>query len=102
MIIIKNKIFPFGNFKAITLWPFIFAKEHLTDVDICHEKTHGKQQLECLIIGFYVLYILFWIYSMVKVRNYKVIPFEAEAYFNEHNIFYYKFRKYFAWLKYIL
>jgi hypothetical protein len=94
MKIIKNKIFPFGNFKAITIWPFIFAKVDLNDVDICHEKIHGEQQKELLLIGFYILYIIFTI-----IYGYKKNPFEREAYTNEKYIHYHKFRSHFEWFK---
>lgn len=43
MWIIKNKILPFEGFKAITIWPFIFARKDLDSIDINHEKIHGRQ-----------------------------------------------------------
>jgi hypothetical protein len=43
MIIIKNKFIPFKGYKAITIWPFIFVKSDLNNVDLNHEKIHGRQ-----------------------------------------------------------
>ena len=94
MKIIYNKIIPFKKYKAITLWPFIFARDPLNKIDINHEKIHGKQQLELLIIFFYLIYVVEWIFK--KYRN---ISFEREAYINEKNLDYLKSRKHFAWLK---
>jgi len=42
MIIIKNKIFPFKGFKAITIYPFIFTRSKLSDIDKNHEEIHGR------------------------------------------------------------
>ena len=42
MKVIKNKIIPFKGFKAITIWPFIFTRSDLSNIDLNHEKIHGK------------------------------------------------------------
>lgn len=94
MKIIYNKIIPFKKYKVITLWPFMFARDPLNEIDINHEKIHGKQQLELLIIFFYLIYIIEWIF-----KGYRNISFEREAYINERNLDYLKSRKHFAWLK---
>ena len=75
MIIIKNKFIPFKGYKAITIWPFIFTKEDLNNVDLNHEKIHGRQQLELLIIPFYIIYLIEYIF-----KKHKDISFEKEAY----------------------
>ena len=91
MIKIKNKIFPFKGFKAITIYPFIFTRSKLSDIDKNHEEIHGRQQLEFLIIFFYIIYLIEYI-----VKNYKNISFEKEAYSNDQNLNYLKERKWFA------
>lgn len=40
MIIIKNKWFPFGKYKAINLFGILFTKSNLSEVEINHEAIH--------------------------------------------------------------
>jgi hypothetical protein len=95
MIIIKNRIIPFGKFKAITLWPFIFYKgKSLTEFELNHEKIHLEQQKELWLILFYIIYL----YYAVR-RKYKRIPFEIEAYKYHYDLNYLSRRKKFAWKK---
>ena len=93
MKVISNHIIPFKGFKAITLWPFIFCRSEMTEVDLNHENIHGRQQLELLLIGFYLIYLVEWIF-----KGYRRISFEVEAYDNENNLDYLKTRKKYAWL----
>lgn len=85
---------PFKGFKAITLWPFIFARKKLNEVDLNHENIHGRQQLELLIIPFYIIYLIEWIF-----KGYREISFEKEAYSNEQNLEYLKSRKHYSMWK---
>lgn len=91
MIIIKNKILPFKGYKAVTIWPFIFCRGELTDIDVNHEKIHGRQQLELLIILFYIIYGIEYI-----IKSYRKISFEKEAYTHQNNLDYLKTRKLYA------
>ncbi len=91
MVLIYNNIIPFKGFKAITIWPFIFARCKMSEIDINHENIHGRQQLELLIIPFYIIYLIEWIF-----KGYRNISFEKEAYDNEDNLDYLKTRKWFA------
>ena len=109
-IIKKNSIIPklssvFINVYAITIWPFVFIRDEGNDKTINHERIHLKQQAELLVLPFYVLYVLFWAINLVRYRNsqeaYYAIPFEQEAYHNDHDWAYLLNRKRFAWLKYI-
>jgi hypothetical protein len=90
MIYIKNKIIPFGRFTAITIWPFVFYKK-LGKYTRNHEAIHGRQQLELLVIPFYVIYIIEAIF-----KGYRNISFEREAYCNDDNDNYLKNRKPYA------
>lgn len=90
---------------AITLAPFgIFIKEkYFYDLKIInHEKIHWIQQLEMLIIFFYVWYIIEWIIRLFinGKLSYIKISLEREAYEKEDDINYISIRKHFAWLKY--
>jgi hypothetical protein len=92
---------------AITLYPFIFARKHYeNDSDktmLRHESIHLAQQKETLVIGFYLIYILHWLYNLIKYGNtydaYMNIVFEKEAYDNEDNHFYLANRKFWAWAR---
>ena len=42
MILVNNKIIPFKGYKAVTIWPFIFVREPLNEVDLNHENIHGR------------------------------------------------------------
>ena len=91
------------NVIGITLCPFgIYIDK--TDVHtVNHEKIHWKQQLEMLVIFFYIWYLIeylikLFIYGSDAYRN---LSLEREAYANEKNLDYLKTRKFYSWLKYI-
>lgn len=69
-----------------------------------HERIHIRQQLELLVIPFYIWYLLEWLYHYAKCRHwwkaYRKISFEQEAYTNETNFNYLKKRKFWSFLKY--
>lgn len=107
MIFISKYLVPKG-FIGITVFPFIFLKRKSlkgNKVLINHETIHLKQQLELLIIFFYLLYILEWSIKLFKYKNrylaYKNLSFEREAYENECDENYLKNRKFWAFLKYL-
>lgn len=90
MIIFNNWI-PFKGYKAVALWPFIFIRndiKSLNSIDVNHEKIHLRQQIELLVIPFYIIYLIEWLF-----KSYKNISFEKEAYSNEDNLDYLKTRK---------
>lgn len=94
----------FGWAAGITLAPFgIYVKEkHLTNVRmINHETIHWKQQMEMLIIFFYLWYFIEWIIKIFTNfgNAYKSLSFEREAYDNDDNLNYLNERKHFAWIK---
>lgn len=100
------KFITFGWATGITLAPFgVYIKEkYLTNVrTINHESIHWKQQLEMLIIFFYVWYFIEWLIRIFInfEKAYKSLSFEREAYANDDNLDYLKTRKPFAWLKYM-
>jgi hypothetical protein len=107
-IIVKNSRVPgwlswFIKVRAITLFPFIFIRDEGDEVLIRHETIHIKQQLELLIVGFYVWYLVDYLYRLIKIRNpawayYKII-FEQEAYANERDENYLSNRKLWGFLR---
>jgi hypothetical protein len=103
MIIIKG--IPFRKINGITLFPFIIVRpKKPTDVLLNHERIHIWQQLELLVIPFYIWYVAEWIYHYAQCRQwwvaYRRISFEKEAYANEKDFSYLKKRKLWAFLKY--
>jgi len=100
------KILTFGWASAITLAPFgIYIREKYLDDEfmINHEKIHWRQQLEMLVIFFYLWYLIEWIIRIFinKGLAYRMICFEQEAYKNDYNLYYLDYRKKFTWFKYI-
>ena len=108
---IKNWQFiqmPKLHVSGITLFPFIVIKHKNLRLDksiINHEHIHLRQQLEMLVIPFYVFYLLHYVINLVKYQHhekaYRNICFEREAYNNESNLNYLHSRKWFAWLLYL-
>lgn len=98
------KLFLAKNVVGITLCPFgIYVSDNPSEKTINHEKIHWKQQVELLVIPFYIIYLLeflikFLFYGKDSYRN---ISFEREAYSNDENLDYLKSRKLFSWIKYI-
>ena len=101
---------------GISLFPFIILREKYRDGEewwvnrgkrtINHETIHFYQQLELLVIGFYIIYVLFYLINAIKYKfnmqkAYYAIPFEKEAYNNQDDFEYLSKRKLFIWIKYI-
>nr|UWG13669.1 MAG: hypothetical protein [Bacteriophage sp.] len=106
MIIVKNKIIPFGSYTTINLFGILFTKsDYLSLITINHERIHTKQMLELLIVGYYLWYIIEYIIVRFchKKQNdaYHDISFEEEAHNNDNNLHYLDNRKHFAWWKYV-
>jgi len=91
---------------AITLCPFgiYIRKGKERPITINHEKIHWKQQLEMLVIFFYIWYILEWFIRLIVNKGYAYInlSFEREAYDNEKNLEYINNRKMYSWIKYMI
>ena len=91
--------------EAITLGPFIFSRSKMSATTKRHETIHWQQYVETGIIGFLVLYPLFWLWKLAIHRDsslaYQLNPFEVEAYNNQRKRTYLEKRKRFAWLKHL-
>jgi len=78
---------------AITLCPFIICRDKSDVVMLNHESIHVKQQLELLVIPFFIIYVLNWAYNLVKYgwdtnEAYMQLFFEKEAYAHEEDMEY--------------
>ena len=92
---------------AIALFPFILFKDEASKKDavlLNHEKIHLRQQIELLIIPFYIIYLINYILNLVKYRNhfkaYMNIAFEKEAYHHDQNLQYLNYRRPFSFMKF--
>lgn len=103
MFIVKNKILPPKGFLAINLFGVLFTRKDNLDVyTINHEEIHTKQMKELGYIFFYIWYGIEWLIRLFKKGDaYRNISFEKEAYANEYNLDYIKYRHKYAWFKYI-
>lgn len=103
--VIMNNIIPPKSFLACTIWPFIFCRRKLHDMDLNHEIIHAEQQEEMLILPFFLWYGIEWLIRLIIYRNtfeaYRNISFEQEAYLNHHRRVYTGERHHYAWMKYI-
>ena len=85
---IHTRHFPWRGFHALTLFPVVFYRDgELSQEEVRHETVHLWQQAALLLVGFYVLYFVFWLIGLLRYRNsdraYREIPFERSAYILE-------------------
>lgn len=106
-LIVSKYLIPKG-YAGMTVFPFIILKEkhYLTNkTTINHEKIHIRQQIELLILPFYIWYFGNLLFNYFKYRNfqmaYRNIIFEREAYTNEKNLGYLKSRSFWSFLDYL-
>lgn len=119
MKIVKNSIIPFGTYVAMTVGPFIFTKRaKLSDSTIRHEAIHWEQQKELAIVGFFIIYVLVFLWELIRCsfdfergsradgihrslwkRAYRMNILEREAYEHEDTLAYQLTRRHYAWLK---
>ena len=106
-LIVSKYLIPKG-YAAITFFPFIVLKHKnylKSKTIINHEKIHIRQQLELLILPFYLLYAANYLYNCLKYKNvesaYRNICFEREAYENEKNLNYIKSRSFWNFFRYL-
>ena len=96
MILVCKSLLKNTKITAITLFPFILLKKELKEdfVLLNHERIHLRQQLELLILPFYILYMVEYGIKYFKLKNahkaYLAISFEREAYAKEDDFDYLK------------
>lgn len=93
---------------AMALYPFMLFKSKLQKADpliVNHEQIHFRQQLELLILPFYILYLLHYLLNRIRYKNhdqaYMHICFEREAYAHDRDMNYLRTRKPYAWIRFI-
>lgn len=108
MIIICQRLLKNTKISGITLFPFILLRKkelRHNEILINHEKIHLRQQLELLIIPFYIWYLSEYYVKYLKYKDseraYRNISFEKEAYKNDQNLNYLKSRKFWNFTSYL-
>lgn len=113
VIIIENSsILRRLGFVGLAVWPFILVKEQAytqkgnSTHTLRHERIHIRQQLECLLVGFFALYAVQLLVGLLRYGSlsdaYHAVCFEMEAYDNENKGSYLRRRRPFAFLQYLL
>lgn len=96
------------NFTGMTVWPFVIL-QHVAlksqKIFINHERIHLRQQVEMLVIFFYIWYSLEFVIRLIQYRNrhkaYRNISFEREAYQNENNLKFLSTRRFFNFIRFL-
>ena len=108
MLLIVTKFLIPKGYRGLTIFPFVFIRykeDRENVVLINHERIHLRQQLELLILPFFILYGLEFVFRLFEYKNfntaYRNISFEREAYSNEKNLQYLIDRKLFSFAKFI-
>lgn len=108
MIPIVFKYLTPKGFRGLTFYPFVFMvnkEDKFNEGFINHEKIHIRQQLELLIVPFFVWYGLEYLFRLAQYKDkkkaYYNISFEREAYANEKDLNYLKKRSFWRFLSYL-
>jgi len=112
MFIIKTKrffdVFTDKFVNGMALYPFIlvrYPKLLKNRIFINHEKIHLRQQIEMLILPFYLWYGIEYLVRLIQYKNaykaYANISFEREAYAKEGTFNYLKKRRFWAFLSFL-
>jgi hypothetical protein len=106
-VIVAKYLIPKG-YRGLTVFPFVFVKYRFDSdnkVLVNHEKIHLRQQLELLVLPFFVWYFVEYAIRLLQYKNanlaYRNISFEREAYANELHLDYLKTRRFFNFLNYL-
>ena len=92
---------------GLTIFPFVFLKYKALKTNavlINHEKIHLRQQIELLIIPFFIIYGIEFLVRLIQYKTWKLayrnISFEREAYENELNLEVLKTRRFWNFIYY--
>lgn len=108
MVFLFSKYLVPKGYRGLAVFPFVFVKfkkdkENL--IFINHERIHLRQQLQLLVIPFFIWYILEYFIRLLHYKNknlaYRNISFEREAYANEKNLDYLKQKSLWRFWKYV-
>lgn len=107
LLIVAKYLIPKG-YRGLAAFPFVFVKypkDKENAIFVNHEKIHLRQQIELLIIPFFVWYLTEYLVRLVQYKNadlaYRNISFEREAYANEKDLYYLKQRSFYKFWNYL-
>ena len=96
------------GYLGLTIFPFICLKSKTLKenaVVIHHERIHLQQQLELLIVPFFMMYAFEFLVRLIQYKNwqlaYRNISFEREAYTKEKDLDYLKSRPIWSFMNFI-
>jgi hypothetical protein len=108
MIVLVSKYLTPRGFRGLTLFPFVFLsseKDKQNEILLHHERIHLRQQLELLVLPFFIWYGIEFLIRLFHFKNvnlaYKNISFEREAYANEKDLYYLEQRSFGSWYSYL-
>ena len=100
-------VIPMLPVTAMAIFPFVIVDRRDRAADqvlLQHEMIHLRQQVELLVLPFYLLYGYYYLKGRIKglpaKAAYRAIPFEVESYRHEAVPGYLRHRSRFAWMKY--
>lgn len=100
-------IVPFIPASGMALFPFIVLRKKQLKQDkyiMNHERIHLRQQLELLIIPFYIVYLAHYLFNLIRYKNHKKayyqIVFEREAYAMDQDMNYLQHRRFWNWIRF--
>ena len=106
ILIVARYLIPKG-YRGITLFPFVIVRGKADAKDavmLNHERIHIRQQIELLIIPFFIWYGIEFAIRLLYYRDrkmaYRNIVFEREAYLNENNQNYIHKRRFWRFISY--
>lgn len=106
-LIVAKYLIPKG-YRGLAAFPFVFVKYRIDTTNIVfvnHEKIHLRQQLELLVLPFFIWYFIEYLFRLIQYKNadlaYRNISFEREAYTNEKDLEYLKSRPFLRFSKYL-
>ena len=106
-VIVAKYLIPKG-YRGLTVFPFVIIKYRFDSENkilVNHEKIHIRQQLELLVLPFFLWYFVEYAVRLLQYKNanlaYRNISFEREAYANESHLNYLEGKTIFSFLKYL-
>jgi hypothetical protein len=106
-ILVTKYLIPKG-YRGLAVFPFVFVKYRLdkeNETFVNHERIHLRQQLEMLVIPFFIWYFMEFLIRFIQFKKwslaYQNISFERESYANEKDLDYLKRRPLWDFLKYL-
>ena len=111
---ILDNISFFFNVTGIAIFPFVILRERYKHdpqyqyarvMLLNHERIHFYQQIEMLVIPYYIAYVIEYIIKYIMIGDsyeaYKSVSFEREAFQNEQDLDYVEYREMYSWTRYI-